>query len=222
MTPATTTTAAMPAFWQKLGGVRRRWLRWRRRQAAARVLTQFERPYRLHVGCGRVHLDGWVNVDVEPESECDLVWDVNDPWPFPDASCRLIFNEHIVEHLTVWQGQHFFRECRRVLQPGGVLRVAMPNLSEFIRGYRDGDWRSQTWVQAFGEAEIMTGAEMLNVAFRNWGHQWLYDRDELQRRLRQAGFETIRDASWGESTVDELKGRETRPESQLICEAIGT
>jgi predicted SAM-dependent methyltransferase len=61
---------------------------------------------------------------------------------------------------------------------------------------------------------------MLNIAFRWWGHQWLYDKDELYRRLEEAGFKNICDCKWGESSNLELRKKESRKDSQLICEAI--
>lgn len=48
---------------------------------------------------------------------------------------------------------------------------------------------------------------------------WLYDFEELDRRLREAGFSTIENVAWGESKYAELRERETRQETVLICEA---
>ena len=66
---------------------------------------------------------------------------------------------------------------------------------------------------------IATRAEMLNISFRYWDHQWLYDREELRRRLLEAGFADILDVELGTSDVPELCSRETRKDSLLICEA---
>ena len=66
---------------------------------------------------------------------------------------------------------------------------------------------------------IQTRAEMLNIAFHWWGHQWLYDREEFHRRLGEAGFPEIRDMPWGESGIPDFRNRETRKDSLLICEA---
>ena len=67
---------------------------------------------------------------------------------------------------------------------------------------------------------IQTRAEMINVSMRWWGHRYLYDGEELERRMRDAGFATIRRCGYGESTVAELAGLETRPDSMLILEAV--
>lgn len=59
---------------------------------------------------------------------------------------------------------------------------------------------------------------MLNIAFRWWGHQWLYDQEELHSRLWEAGFSIIRDVEWVNSDIPELRNLETRKDSLLICE----
>lgn len=149
-----------------------------------------------------------------------LVWNVADPFPLPDGSGRFIYNEHLLEHLSVEQGVAYLRECRRLLLPGGILRVAMPSLESAIQHYQAGTWREQAWLQLPENEFIQTRAEMLNIFFRSWGHQWVYDREELHRRLGEAGFPRWRDCAPNASDELELRDRETRPESLLVCEAL--
>lgn len=191
------------------------------RFAAARGLRRFSAPYRLHLGCGRVSLPGWVNVDADPfESAADCLWNLAARFPVPDGSVEYVYSEHVLEHLAVEDGLKMLRECHRVLQPGSVLRVAMPSLDFLLEQSVGGDWRDQPWLGQPEYAFIQTRAEMLNVSFRWWGHRWLYDREELHRRLGEAGFETIRDVAWGQSPEPCLAGLETREDSKLICEAV--
>jgi predicted SAM-dependent methyltransferase len=188
--------------------------------AAKKVLQRFTAPYRLHLACGTVHRPGWVNIDRDPASEIiDLSWDLRDPLPIPDGSAEAIFHEHFMEHLTVEEGLALSRECKRLLMPGGILRIAMPDLAECVRQYYENDWR-QPWMEKYGYQFIQTRAETINIAFREWEHKWLYDREELHRRLKEAGFTKVRDCNLNESTVPHLCGLETRIESLLVCEAI--
>jgi predicted SAM-dependent methyltransferase len=120
----------------------------------------------------------------------------------------------------VVSGVGFLLECRRVLVPEGVLRIAMPSLDDLIDKSHRGNWRDQDWLTWPEHQFIETRAEMLNISFRSWGHQWLYDREELYRRLREAGWTTVRETSWGTSVIPELQNLETRLDSRLICEAI--
>ncbi len=199
----------------------REYERSKRRKAACEHSRRIAMPYRLHLGCGSIRFPGWINIDqYENPGVVDVTWDVTVPFPFPDGSCRLIYNEHLLEHLDVESGLRFLRECCRVLQPSGILRIAMPSLESAVEHYQAGSWRDQSWLCLPENQLIHTRAEMLNVFFRAWGHQWIYDREELHRRLREAGFESWRDCPPGSSEEPEFCNRERRPDSLLICEAL--
>jgi predicted SAM-dependent methyltransferase len=191
-------------------------------QQAKRVLRRFDAPYKLNVACGMVYVDGWVNIDINRSLlAVDLVMNVIDGLPFKDASCEAIYSEHFIEHLTLHEGVGFFQECYRVLVPGGVVRTATPDLAYLVDRYTAENWREgQDWLERRPYRFIQSPAEMINVAFRWWGHQWLYDAEELTRRLREAGFMEFRLAEWGKSSHTALQGRETRTESLLILEAV--
>ncbi|HXY61968.1 MAG TPA: methyltransferase domain-containing protein [Nitrospirota bacterium] len=190
---------------------------------AAPKIGRFKGPYKLHLGCGKIKLDGWINVDLNSKlADVDLVWDVSMGIPVDDATCLFIYCEHLIEHLTAEQGARFLRECNRVLRAGGVLRIATPSLDHMIDKICRGDWRDQDWLSQPEYRFIQTRAEMLNIAFHWWGHQWLYDREELHRRLKEAGFRSIDDLAWGTSNNAELRNLERRKDSLLICEAQKT
>ena len=206
--------------WARHAG--RRGMGLRRAAAFRRLASDAQPPYRLHIGCGAVRLGGWINIDDAATPGADVVWDATLRFPLPSSSCSRIYNEHFLEHLSVDQGLRFLRECHRLLAPSGVLRVAMPSLREPVRQYYENDWRSQPWMEKYGYTWIQTGAEMLNIAFRDWGHQWLYDDEELIRRLKEAGFFSLTPCRHGESEHEDLRGLETRAETLLIIEATKT
>ena len=178
------------------------------------------KPNKLHIGCGKVKFEGWINIDIEPDNlVADLICDASKKLPFDDNTCSLIHSEHFLEHLTVEKGVSFLRECYRVLQPRGILRIAMPSLEYIVEKYNSEDWQNQNWLRWSDYQFIKTRAEMLNIAFRWWGHKWLYDKEELNRRLSESGYVNIREVAWGKSKTPELKNRETREDSLLILEA---
>jgi len=190
------------------------------KQAQQRILM-FRRPYNLHIGCGDIKFNGWLNVDLNERLDTvDLIWDATESFPFQDQSCFLIYSEHFLEHLTIEQASSFLTECYRLLEPGGILRIAMPSLEEVIKKYSSEDWKNQDWLSWPEHQFIQTRAEMLNISFRWWGHKWLYDYEELSRRLHEAGFSDVCNVEWGKSDVVELRKRETRPDSLLICEGV--
>jgi predicted SAM-dependent methyltransferase len=147
-------------------------------------------------------------------------WDLTHPLPIEDASCRLIYSEHVLEHFPVELGQQLLCDCYRVLTRGGILRIAMPSLDHITRKYLSTDWQDQEWLKRPEHRFIQTPAEMLNIALRYWGHEWLYDEKELRRRLHSAGFVNVRTVDYKASEVPELRDRETRGDSLLIAEAL--
>jgi predicted SAM-dependent methyltransferase len=191
----------------------------RRLKAAQAFLAGIAHPLKLNLGCGDVSFAGWINVDLEDRRKANLLWNLTDRFPLPDSCCSLIYSEHVIEHFSVQDGLAIFRECHRLLAPGGVLRVAMPSLEYCVESYVKDSWRPdfERWEELRG---VKTRCEALNVAMRWWGHLWLYDREELHRRLKEAGFRAVRDAEWGTSAVQELSGRETRVETLLVVEAV--
>jgi SAM-dependent methyltransferase len=101
-----------------------------RRKAAGLV----EGAARLHLGSGELPRDGWVNVDLAG-APVDLVWNLNRRLPFPDRSIDAVFHEHLLEHLTMDRALALTRECHRVLKPGGVLRIAVPDARRHVEWY---------------------------------------------------------------------------------------
>lgn len=171
---------------------------------------------RLHIGCGEVRLDGWINADMGPRSQ--LIIDIRRTLPFPANYLERIYSEHVLEHVTYETAIRFLREARRVLAPGGILRIAMPDLDDLIEGYCD-NWRRFDWVRWPEHAFIKTRAQMINMAFRWWGHRHLYNREELERALIEAGFTEFRFVDMGTSEHPDLRKLESRLDSKLVVEA---
>ncbi len=182
---------------------------------------------KLHIGCGRNYFDGWINIDNNIENNIqhmDLQWDLRLPLPFQENSVDYIFNEHFLEHLTVDESQRVLKDCLRVLKVGGVLRVAMPDLADTVALYMNPEWKKDNadFFQKFQLDHIQTRAEYINIAFRAWGHKWLYDWEELERRLKEAGGVNIVRAEIFKSSHKVLCHLETRAESTLVAEVQKT
>ena len=89
----------------------------------------------LNLGCGqRFHRD-WVNVDFQSTGEGVIAWDLDQGAPFPDESFDVVYHSHLLEHFARRRAPVFLRECRRVLKPGGLLRVVVPDLEGAARAY---------------------------------------------------------------------------------------
>lgn len=173
-------------------------------------------PKRLHLGCGANLLPGWANVDYSDLAGV-IRHDLTRPFPLPPDSVEFIYSEHFIEHITREQALTLLSECRRVLKREGVLRLSTPNLEKLTDEYlarRVSEWEDVDW-------RPKTPCQMLNEGLRLWGHQFVYDRDELTLLLNEAGFQHVTPAAWRESRRPELRGLECRPfHGEIIVEAV--
>lgn len=80
---------------------------------------------KINLGCGNVHLDGYLNVDNEATAAADKILDLDKlPWDLKDNSAEEVFCSHVLEHLDNVVAT--IAEIHRVLKPGGLLRVIAP------------------------------------------------------------------------------------------------
>ena len=83
---------------------------------------------KLNLGSGGRKLEGYVNVDKQPEETPDIVCDIGqDPWPFEDSSVEAAVASHIMEHLTTPQLFHFMRELYRVCKHDAEIEITLPH-----------------------------------------------------------------------------------------------
>jgi SAM-dependent methyltransferase len=92
-------------------------------------------PRRLQLGCGARYHPAWINLDLHPQHASVGQHDVTRPLPFPDGHFDAVYHAHLLEHLPRAEALPFLRECWRVLRPGGVLRVVVPDLEQIARLY---------------------------------------------------------------------------------------
>lgn len=90
----------------------------------------------LNIGCGATYHPEWVNIDVEPVSKEVLRHDVTTtPLPFEDSCFDACYCSHVLEHLSGDDAKHLLSEIYRVLKPGGVIRIVVPDLEGVVRVY---------------------------------------------------------------------------------------
>ncbi|MEK6208863.1 MAG: methyltransferase domain-containing protein [Pseudomonadota bacterium] len=89
----------------------------------------------LNVGCGLHFHPDWVNVDVVPASSGVIAADVRKGLPFPDEVFDAVYCSHVLEHLPRQEAASLLRHTHRVLRPGGVIRVVVPDLETLAREY---------------------------------------------------------------------------------------
>jgi len=172
----------------------------------------------LHLGAGNHELDGWLNSSLYPVSSKSIHIDATRPFPFADDMFRYAFSNHMIEHLSYAAGERMLRECFRVLEPGGVLRVSTPDFAFLLRIYANPadplidryiDWQLD-WINREDPRAAPTKAAIFvcNNFVRDWGHLFIYDRAILLHAMAEAGFVDIVDCASNESMHVKLCGIE--------------
>lgn len=89
----------------------------------------------LNIGCGNKTHPDWINADFNPNRPDILNIDIKKKLPFEDSSLKVVYHSQVLEHLTKEEGAFFINECYRILEPGGILRVVVPDLENIVREY---------------------------------------------------------------------------------------
>lgn len=150
-----------------------------------------EPKMKINFGCGSNLLEGWINKD----AECDI----RKPLPFADGVADRILAEHVVEHVTHQEAWSFFVECKRVLKRGGVLRVAIPDITRMQKKMTD-EYRNA--VKAGGH-----GDNPIRAAVFEHGHQAAWNQELLMTFLTAIGFKAEK-VEMGKSSNSDLVGVE--------------
>jgi SAM-dependent methyltransferase len=88
----------------------------------------------INIGCGKVRHDAWINLDLVGAPGVKS-YNVKKDLPFPDNSIDIIYHSHILEHLRKNEAERFIKECHRILKPGGLIRVVVPDLEKLCEEY---------------------------------------------------------------------------------------
>lgn len=89
----------------------------------------------LNLGCGSQIHEDWLNVDLSADDPRVFAHDLREPLPFADASFSAVYHSHVLEHLPRRDAPRFLAECFRLVKPGGILRVVVPDLETIARLY---------------------------------------------------------------------------------------
>jgi SAM-dependent methyltransferase len=95
------------------------------------------RATKVNLACGDTYMagDGWINFDYVASSATVRKADLLGRLPLSEDSAALVYSSHFIEHIPRSDVPAFLRECLRVLRPGGVLRLVLPDLEEMARTY---------------------------------------------------------------------------------------
>ena len=175
---------------------------------------------RLHVGCGNVLLEGWLNIFFEPREEYGRLRQENNAWllnynllkvwPINDGTIQYVAGSHFIEHLDLNHGIAFLKECYCVMKKGGVIRLSCPDLELYARSYinRNHNFFNQSLIRegcTFKAAQTY-GEIFIAKAYDSGGsHKWFYDFESLQHIMQLAGFVHVKRCQRLEGQMPDLE-----------------
>lgn len=117
---------------------------------------------RLNIGSHNIKLEGFLNVDILPLENVDIICDITrTPWYFSDnnETNRVLLQEdqevpantiednsvdeivmvEVLEHISFHDTAKVLREIYRVLKPGGKLHIQVPAIDEMMKNWVNGE-----------------------------------------------------------------------------------
>lgn len=174
----------------------------------------------LNVGCGAYPKEHYINLDYHWLPGVDICWDLTQGrLPLRDESIDGAFSEHCIDCIPHSAFLRTIREIHRVLKPGGVFRLVLPDGELYFDLYQKRK-TDKSIVFPYGGNEA-TGMRSINRYTREVGHQYSYDWESLEIFLREAGFGSTMRCSFGQGAMPALLiDQQDRAAESFVVEAV--
>jgi SAM-dependent methyltransferase len=186
-------------------------------EATQRVLTSAN-VRRLNWGCGGTAEPGWINSD-QKEGPGILTCDILEGLPLADESVDYAVSIHALPELRLDELVPALRELRRVLIPGGVLRLALPDLERGIAAYLRRD--AAYFLVPDEDASSLGGKLVTQLLWYGWSRS-LFTPDFAEELLARAGFRDVVRCAYGvtQSRFPEIVSLDNRERESLFVEGV--
>lgn len=105
--------------------------------------------------------------------------------PLPDECASEITVIHAWEHLYRWECEPTIKEWRRLLRPGGLLIMEMPDLMKFCKNILDGAMRGGKHPDQLGMWAAYGDPRTKDP---HMTHKWAWSPQTLESFLKENGF----------------------------------
>jgi SAM-dependent methyltransferase len=174
---------------------------------------------RLNVGCGLNPVPGWINLDLREHAGVDLCCDLRQRLPLGDQSVDYAVAIHVLQDMAWAEIPGALGQLHRVLRPGAVLRLALPDLERAIDAYRRED--PDYFYVPDADARSL-GAKLVTQIVWYGSVRTPFTFDFAEELLRKAGFASVQRCAFRRTAssyplIVELDNRERE---SLFVEAV--
>jgi len=142
---------------------------------------------KLHIGCGKIILSDWINLDIQPRNGVDIVDDARTLKSIEDNSCDIIYACCVLEHFSRNEIPSILSLWNKKLKPGGILRIAVPDFENIALWYaKNKDLRKVLGLLIGGHKDQFDK------------HGMVFDKKVLSRLLEESGFFCVSRWDWRE------------------------
>lgn len=147
---------------------------------------------KLHLGCGKVRLPGYINVDIQRTSATDIIADVRN-LPFEEESFDLIYSCAVIEHFGRFEWPDLLLHWSRLLKKGGMMRVSTNDFEPCVERFKES-----------GNIEELLGI-LIGGHKDPWDkHGMIFTFDVLRKALEKIGFNDVRRYDWRETDYGKM------------------
>jgi predicted SAM-dependent methyltransferase len=173
---------------------------------------------RLNWGCGSHTAPGWVNVDIQSGPSIDLSCDIREGLPLESRSFDYAVSVHALQELAYSDLVPALKELQRILKPGGVLRLILPDLKKGMRAYllgQDDYFRVDPH-----EVRSPGGRFIMHMLWYGYSRT-LFTADFIEELLLKAGFVQVAECEYRrtECRFSEIIELDNRENESLYIEA---
>ena len=149
---------------------------------------------KLHLGCGKVNIPGFYNIDLSDHDHVDLKADIRDLHMFEDESVDLIYVSAVFQYFDRQEGKKCLKEWNRILKKGGILRLSTVDFDKLIEVYEKTN-RNLNYIigPMYGRMDVYDGdGQPIEKIY----HRTVYNRKEMLEILTNCGYNNIENYDW--------------------------
>jgi predicted SAM-dependent methyltransferase len=139
---------------------------------------------KLHVGCGKRFIEGYIHIDLMDYPHIDYKTSVDNLSMFKDNSVDVIYACHLLEHFKRGETEKVLKEWYRVLKKGGILRISVPDFRQIVKIYQQYDLNT------------ILGPVMGRQDYQYNFHYMIFDFETLSHFLTTVGFKGVATFDW--------------------------